>query len=145
MATFTLEVTEAAIDPAIVASWIVERPAIEPKLVSLRLTHGVEQLEGSDIRIAARGYGGNLRIQQFLLGIEHVEHGARADASLRLSTFQREFRSGNRNLVRRYRTVSRLGARKGRARQGDHSTLGGDGLLKQLALKRLCLSDARRG
>ena len=111
-------------DAAVIAERIVERAAFEPEIVGLGLAHGVQQLEAGDIGVAPRGHQRDLRIEQFLLGIEDVEDGAGADAVLGAGAFERQFVGLHRDLVRCDRLLRGLVAGEGRAGVGDDRALG---------------------
>ena len=54
MAGCLVPVVPIARNVAIIAQRIIQRPAVEPEHVGLRLAHRVEQLEAGDIGIAAQ-------------------------------------------------------------------------------------------
>ena len=89
MARIARPVAPVARDPAIIAERVVKRSAFEAEIVGLGLAHRIQQLEARDILVAARGHQRHLRVQQFLLGVEHVEDGAGADAVLSARAFKR--------------------------------------------------------
>ena len=84
-------------DVPVIAERIIERPAVEPEILRLRLAHRVEQLEAGDICVALRGHERDLRIQEFLLGVQHFDDGAGADALLGAVAFERELVRLNRH------------------------------------------------
>ena len=90
MARIARPVVPVAGDVAVIAERIVERPAVEPEILRLGLAHGVQQLEAGDIGVALGRNQRDLRVEQFLLGIEDVEDGAGADALLGAGAFERE-------------------------------------------------------
>ena len=142
---FARPVAPIARDAAIVAERIVERPALKPEILGLGLAHRVEQLEAPDIGLAPRGDEFDLRVEQFLLGIEHVEDGPRPDAVLGPRAFQRQLVGGDGDLVGGDRILRCLIGREGRPGIGDDRALGGDALLERLAFDRLGLADPRGG
>ena len=145
MARVARPVVPVAGDAAIIAERIVERPAVEAEVLRLGLAHGVQQLEAGDIGVALGGHQRDLRVQQLLLGIEHVEDGAGADALLGAGAFERELVGLDRDGLGLDRLLRRLVGGEGGAGRLDDRALGADDLLQHLALERLRLADARRG
>ena len=82
----------------------------------------------------------DLRLEQLLLGVQHVEDGAGADALLGAGAFERELVGLNRDGVRLDRLLRGFISGKGGAGNGDHRALGPDDLLQGLALDRLRLA-----
>ena len=65
-------VVPIARDAAVIAQRIVERTATKTEVVGFGLPHGVEQLEARDIGVTPCRNELDLRVEQFLLGIEDV-------------------------------------------------------------------------
>src|SRR3546814_5124663 len=63
--------------PTVVGVGIIERPAFQPQVPRLRLSDRREQGKTRHIFIALCGHQGNLAVEQFLLGVEHVQNVAR--------------------------------------------------------------------
>ena len=120
---------------------IVERAAVEVQILGLGHAHRVQQLEAGDIGVAPRGDEQHLAVQQFLLGIEHVEDVAGADRLLGAGAFERQLVGGDRDRVRFDRLVRRDIGGVGAADVGDDQPLDADRLLLQLAAERLRLAD----
>ena len=129
----------------VIAERIVQGAAIEAEVLGLGLAHGVQQLEAGDVCVALGGDQRDLRVQQFLLGVEDIEHGAGADALLGARAFERELVGLDGDGVGLDRLLRGVIGREGRTGRGDDGALGPDDLLQGLPLERLRLAGAGRG
>ena len=117
---------------AVIAERIVERPAVEVEVGGVGNAHRVQQLEAGDVSVALRGHQQHLRVEQLLLGVEHFDDRARADALLGAIALERELVGLDRDGVGLDRLLRRLVGRESRAHVGHHQPLAADDLLEQL-------------
>ena len=145
MFRFARPVVPIAGDAAIIAERVVERSALESQIVGFGLAHRIREREAGDIGLAARGHQFDLAVEQFLLGVEHVEDGASADAIFGARAFERQLVGLHRDLAGSDDIERGMISGESGPGIGHHQALGGDALLERLALERLRLADSRGG